>query len=344
MLNNKEKEYLILSAIARIHKSIGATLELEEVAHILVNELTNILNCNACAFLLLECESIRVVAEKGFKKMLGNIELTPDFPAIRHIINTKKSIYTNDLNNSLVASCVPQGCEMQSIICTPVIVDDQVKGIIHIDAASKGAFSEEDLQFVEILASEISIAVKRSILYSEVKAQSLKDCLTGCYNRRKFDEDIVIDIACSNRHGRPLSLLMIDIDWFKNYNDYHGHVKGDQVLKKIGRLFKSNLRITDRVYRYGGEEFAILLPETNKDQAIIVAERLREKVYNEYFEGESESQPNKKITISIGIATYPADADSIEKLIKCADIALYSSKQNGRNRITLYSKEGVLVL
>lgn len=344
MENSKEKEFLILSAIARIHKSIGATLEIDEVGKILVNELTSILKCNACALLLIECDTVRVVAEKGFNKILGDIELTPELPAIQHIINTKRSIYTNDLSNSPVSSCVPKGCEMQSLICTPVIVDDEVKGIIHLDAAQKGAFTEEDLQFVEILASEISVAVKRSLLYSEVKAQSLKDCLTGCYNRRKFDEDIVVDIACSNRYGRPLSLLMIDIDWFKQYNDFHGHMKGDQVLRKIGRLFKANLRITDKVYRYGGEEFAILLPETNRDQAIIVAERLREKVYNEYFEGESESQPNKKITISIGIATYPLDADSIESLIKYADTALYCSKQNGRNRITVYGKDRVLVL
>lgn len=344
MENSKEKEFLILSAIARIHKSIGAALEIDEVGKILVNELTSILKCNACAFLLIECDTVKVIAEKGFNKRLGDIELTPELSVLQHIINTKQSIYINDLYNSSISGCVPKGCEMESLICAPVIVDNEVKGIIHLDATRKNAFSEEDLKFVEILASEISVAVKRSILYSEVKAQSLKDCLTKCYNRRKFDEDIVVDIACSNRYGRPLSLLMIDIDWFKLYNDYHGHMKGDQVLKKIGKLFKANLKITDKVYRYGGEEFAILLPETNREQAIIVAERLREKVYNEYFEGESESQPNKKITISIGIATYPLDADSIEDLIKCADKALYSSKHNGRNRITVYDKDQILVL
>lgn len=344
MENNKEKEFLIVSSIARIHKSIGATLELDEVGKILVNELTSILNCNACAFLMIECDEVRVIAEKGFQKVLGDIELSPDLPAIQHIINTKKSIYTNDLGNSPVSSCVPKGCEMKSLICAPVIVDDEVKGIIHLDSAQRGAFTEEDLQFVEVLAKEISVAVKRSLLYSEVKIQSLKDCLTGCYNRRKFDEDIVVDIACSNRYGRPLSLLMIDIDWFKHYNDFHGHIKGDQVLKKIGRLFKSNLRITDKVYRYGGEEFAILLSETNKEQALVVAERLREKVNNESFEGETESQPNRKITISIGIATYPADTDSLEQLIKYADSALYTSKQKGRNRTTTFANDTILVL
>lgn len=146
-------------------------------------------------------------------------------------------------------------------------------------------------------------------------------------------------MACSNRHGRPLSLLMIDIDWFKHYNDFHGHPKGDEVLKRISKLFKSSLRITDKIYRYGGEEFAILLPETNKEQAIIVAERLQNLILKESFYGERDSQPNKKITISIGIATYPVDASTIQDFIKCADEALYASKRNGRNRITVYNKE-----
>lgn len=174
---------MILSAIARIHKSIGAILELEDVGRILVNELSNILNCDACALLILDCDSIKVVAEKGFKKVLNEIELSPEVPAIQYILNTKKSIFTNDLSDSSLSSCVPSGCNMNSLICSPVIVDDEVKGIIHLDSTQKGAFTEEDLQFVEILAGEIAIAIKRSLLYTEIKAQSMRDYLTGCYNR-----------------------------------------------------------------------------------------------------------------------------------------------------------------
>jgi diguanylate cyclase (GGDEF)-like protein len=129
---------------------------------------------------------------------------------------------------------------------------------------------------------------------------------------------------------------MIDIDYFKNYNDFHGHQKGDELLRKIAELLRKNLRAIDKVYRYGGEEFIVLLPEVDKEGALACAERLRRKVEQEPFEGEEESQPSGKITISIGVASYPLDGDSIEKLIEAADSALYRAKALGRNRVCLY--------
>jgi len=357
-----EKQLKILSAITRIHQSIGATLELEEISKILVTELARIVKCAGCAIFLIEGDKARILAEHGFSSAFPSegtavpegVQCTPggetvsptsgrtcgsnkefklDMPAIKHIIDGKESIFTGDVEKSLAAGCVPQEATITSLLCIPIMVHKKVQGIIHLDSPEKNAFDEDDLRFGELLSMEISIAIERSMMYAQIKTQSIKDGLTGCFNRGKFDEDITVETARSKRYKRPLSLLMIDIDWFKNYNDFHGHPKGDELLKKIVNIFRQNARITDRIYRYGGEEFAVLLPETGQENALYTAKRFQKIVETERFEGEEFSQPGKKVTISIGIATSPTHTDNYEELLKLADAALYKAKQTGKNKV-----------
>ena len=126
---------------------------------------------------------------------------------------------------------------------------------------------------------------------------------------------------------------MIDIDWFKNFNDFHGHPKGDELLKQIVKVFAGATRPSDKIYRYGGEEFAILLSDISTEGAMPIATRIRKAVEQEQFEGEKESQPRGKVTVSIGVAGLPSDANNKEGLIEAADSALYKAKQSGRNKV-----------
>jgi len=332
-----EKKLKILSAVSELHQSLGAHLELGEVGAILVDTLSNITNCEACAILLIEGDKISILAERGFISSFGSINLSTNMPAIRRIIETKKPIFSNDLEmDSALASCIPTGCRAKSLLCVPVLINNEVKGIIYLDSFEKNAFDEEDLNFVQLLAKETAIAIERSLLYEEIKNLSIIDALTNLFNRRKMEEDLRNELERSKRYTRPLSILMIDIDHFKNYNDYHGHQKGDEVLRKIASLLTTNLRAIDRVYRYGGEEFVVMLPEVDKEGALACAERLRRKGEQEPFEGEEQSQPSGKITLSIGVASYPLDGESIEKLLEAADSALYRAKALGRNKVCLY--------
>ena len=337
MDDTTQKKLKILSAIDEIHQSIGANLELQEISRILVDKLAEITNCQGCAILIIEGQKLAILSEKGFLEGFKDVEFTVDMPTIKYIIESKKSVFTNDLPNSEMSQCVPDRCAMNSLICVPVVVKGEVKGIIHLDSLEKNAFDEDDLQFIEILAGQVSIAFERAFLYEKVKDISIHDGLTGAFNRRKLDEDLENEIERCKRYKRQLSLLMVDIDWFKKYNDFHGHPAGDELLKKIVSLFQKNIRSVDRVYRYGGEEFVILLPEIEKKDALTFAERIREIVQQEKFEGEEKSQPNKKVTISIGAANFPLDADSKDGLIKAADIALYQAKQSGRNRVCAFN-------
>jgi diguanylate cyclase (GGDEF)-like protein len=145
--------------------------------------------------------------------------------------------------------------------------------------------------------------------------------------------DIIEELIRAKRYRRNLSLLMIDIDWFKKYNDFHGHTNGDNVLRQLVKLINKESRETDRLYRYGGEEFILILPETGKLEAIKLANRLREKVEKTLFAGEELSQPNTDLTISIGVSAFPDDGEGIKTLINAADKALYTAKEKGRNRV-----------
>ncbi|MBM3156872.1 MAG: sensor domain-containing diguanylate cyclase [Chloroflexi bacterium] len=335
---NKEEDIRRMTAIIRIHHSFGSNLELDEISRIAVRDLVDIVGCDACAILLIEGNDIKILAERGFSKTLGQMKLTTDTPAIKYIMATRQSIFTGDVLDSPAAACVPAGCSMRSLICAPIIVKNEVTGIIHLDSSRKNAFDKDHLEFVELLANEIAIAIERSLLYSEIQDIATKDGLTGSFNRRKLDVDLIAGIAVAQKGGKQLSFLMMDIDWFKKYNDFHGHLKGDRVLQKMASVLKSSVRAFDSVYRYGGEEFAILLPDTGKDDASRIAGRVRDVVGQEAFEGERESQPNQKLTVSIGIASFPADAQQGYKLVEAADSALYAAKRSGRNRVCIYGE------
>ncbi|MDO8494137.1 MAG: GGDEF domain-containing protein [Deltaproteobacteria bacterium] len=188
------------------------------------------------------------------------------------------------------------------------------------------AFTNHDIKILIMVANQIALALANANLYSKTKELSLVDELTSVYNRRHFGQVMQIEWKRSVRFHRPLSLLMIDADHFKKYNDTYGHPKGDQVLKAIGKLLLGNLREVDTVARFGGEEFVILLPDTDKKGALSVAEKLRKLV----------EQNIAAVTVSIGVATYPDDVKEMDDLIDHADIALYQAKDYGRNRVYLY--------
>ena len=162
---------------------------------------------------------------------------------------------------------------------------------------------------------------------------AVTDGLTGLYNHRHFHERLTLEVERSQRSGLPLSLLMLDVDHFKQFNDTFGHPAGDEVLRQLARVLADTRRANDVVARYGGEEFAVILVDTAKFTAAKVAERVRERVYANDF---SEAAPKAgKLGVSIGVATFPDDGSDVEALVRAADTALYAAKRAGRNRVVL---------
>jgi diguanylate cyclase (GGDEF)-like protein len=161
---------------------------------------------------------------------------------------------------------------------------------------------------------------------------SYTDDLTGIYNHRFFIEQLTLEVERQKRYDTPLSLLMIDIDYFKNYNDTNGHLAGDQALKAISKLIQQGVRQTDIVARYGGEEFSAILINAGREKALEIAERVRRNVADTRFPNET-AQPNKDVTVSVGVATFSSSISTLTDLIREADHALYRAKKRGRNRI-----------
>ena len=163
---------------------------------------------------------------------------------------------------------------------------------------------------------------------------AVTDGLTGLYNHRHFHERLALEVERSARNGLPLSLLMIDVDHFKHYNDHHGHPSGDEVLRQIGRLLSEGRRANDLVARYGGEEFGLVLVDTAKFTAAKLAERVRERIVTYPF-AHGDAQPLHKVSISVGVASFPDDASDAMALVRAADDALYGAKRAGRDRVVL---------
>ncbi len=226
------------------------------------------------------------------------------------------------------------GSTTNSILAVPFFRKEEVMGLICAYKNEPGVFEPSDLELFNSMAEHLSVALQNATLFEETKLKAIQDSLTGLYNKGYFLESLAAELEKSERYNRALSIFMLDIDNFKHYNDTNGHPEGDEVLKELSLLLKETIRSIDIPCRYGGEEFVIILPETTKEGASIIAERLVTAVKEHYFPYE-ESQPLGFVSISVGLASFPKDSSDMTTLIKRMDEALYRAKHAGKNRLVV---------
>jgi len=221
---------------------------------------------------------------------------------------------------------------MKAIASFPLKRADRVVGVFNVAFLYPHRFSEDELRILGLLADQAAIAIENARLYEEAQRLSITDGLTGLYNSRHFYAVLKREMARNDRYDHVLSLVMMDIDNFKAYNDAHGHLAGDDLLQELARLLLVQIRESDMAFRYGGEEFALLLPETDKTAAARLAERIRDLMTAHEFTIK-ETGASSYITVSMGVAMYPTDATDEREFVHAADMALYAAKAAGKNRV-----------
>ena len=220
--------------------------------------------------------------------------------------------------------------DLKSVLVLPLVVREDAIGTLAIAAQRSDAFPDFTRPTLQVLANQIAISLSNARAVKRLEEMATTDGLTGCLNKRAFLEELESKMRSAQRVNRKLSLLVTDIDHFKSVNDTYGHATGDVVIKALGQLLMKLKRETDRVARFGGEEFCVLCEETDTDGAVLLAERVREELGKTVFQTELGKL---KVACSIGVATYPRDAKTASELFEITDKALYAAKRGGRNMV-----------
>lgn len=326
-----------LNALYEMVKIINSKLDLDKTLEAIVYETEKVVTVSGIAiylkdengFLVNEKKKCSDEAKSAFKDVYMNNE-----GLIGKAVYEGKSVIIDNLKRDKYYFDRNISDYFDSAIVVPIKNTDKIIGCLSVFQNEVNAFDGESLKIMEALSEQSSIAIMNAKRYFEISKKSITDPLTKTYNRRFFDQVLHDSVTKSAADKTPVSLIMLDVDKFKNINDTYGHVIGDIVLCEIASRIKSCVRNNDIVARYGGEEFSVILPNLTAEQACVIAERIRYEV---------SSKPIKTdvgditITVSAGVADYPNKAESAEKLISHADRALYAGcKTKGRDRVAVY--------
>ena len=324
-----------LEAINIIAQQSTAVMELEDLLTRVCSVIQHAFQVSQVSLLLREEDDLVMRAFHG--------ELTPcfppggRFPATKHpwseVMDSSGTVIEKDLSNAPESFRLFR--ESASRMSIPLISFGHTLGVLTLHSSKVNAFRESELQSLESVADICANSIQNAHYVERVKQLAYLDGLTGIFNRRFFELRIMEEVERARRYGAAMAVIMADIDQFKLLNDEFGHLLGDEVLRQVSSIFHQQLRKTDVVCRYGGEEFALLLTQTNAEQAFVVAEKLRKMVEKWQFPGVPRA-----ITISAGVAAFPLHGKNRDELVRAADSGLYLAKQAGRNRVCIINIPG----
>lgn len=250
-------------------------------------------------------------------------------PLVKKVCDQDEPIRVKDIRGR--NNFEPLSEDTRSVMVVPMNSHGRVNGVLTIEAADADHFRERDLQMASIVARAAALALENAELHQRTEELTIIDGLTGAYNYRYFIRKLQEEKRRASRYDLPLSLIMVDIDWFKKLNDTYGHEAGNHVLQVLAKVIAGCIRDVDIFARYGGEEFAVILPQTAGQEALVIGERIRERVEQAVIDTGKTGQ--LRITVSVGVSSYPENGKSQEELVSIADKALYQAKGEGRNHV-----------
>lgn len=312
----------------------------KEVVSTIVESAINLSGSSAGSLVLFEEESGEMVMaySKGFSPAFARIKRWKWKAGgmTGRILDSKTPVIVPDISKDQYPhnpAIIEEG--VKSFMAIPLRAEGKIVGIIYVNDFKPRDYNEGQVSIVSLLATQATFAIENIMLLEKTEMMAVTDELTKLHNHRYFVKSLNEELKRASRYKQNLSIIMIDVDSFKNYNDTHGHLKGNDVLKEIARILAGTVRDVDIVARYGGEEFSIILPQTDREKAAAMAERIRAMVEGFSFY-KKETQPGGKVTISMGIATFPHDGKSSSDVVGRADEALYQAKREGKNRVCVY--------
>ncbi len=345
----RAEEAAIRAEMVDILHEVTDALNSEEIYHILAQRVAHVLNIAKCSLVIPQKDGkVGLIMVASDNPMLRNLEIQLDgYPEIRRALSTNKPVLITDVQVDPLYTEVRErwkrdgiNVATKSVIAIPFALRGAESGVFFLRTMSDGVtLTEADVSFAEEVIKTAVNAIEKAYQLETVQSDKEKyrwlatvDALTGCMNRRAFTERLEREFGRVRRYRVKLSVMMIDLDRFKDVNDSHGHIVGDNVLRQLGDILRDEVRSVDLAARYGGEEFVILLPDTDLEGAVTFAERLRKRVEEHDF---AEAGDPLRITVSIGVASASVEGGLTEpeSLIAKADEALYRAKNDGRNRV-----------
>ena len=333
-LEKKLARYQQLQAVA---ERLGAITDATAIAQFAVDQAFVLIGkSDACSLFVLETEAQElslVASKKRDAAMTLRAKHGDQFD--RHVLRTRKPLFVNDVRRDFRFTAHVAGDRLiASVIACPLLLGERPEGVLRLDSASPAAYTQDDLRLLDILLDLVATAMANARLFAQVQQLAVTDSLTGLLLRRPWLEQLTRELLRVGRSREPLSILMLDVDYFKRYNDTYGHVAGDAILRSLGEWLRKAVPSGGFAGRYGGEEFAVVLPKLARHQAAEVAERLRATVERETDTSTGQrGKERARVTISIGVAVFPDDAQVELELIRIADQRLYQAKDAGRNRV-----------
>jgi diguanylate cyclase (GGDEF)-like protein/putative nucleotidyltransferase with HDIG domain len=326
-LREREQE---LSVINNSSVILASSLDIQEIFGSFVEELKKVVDISWASIVLIDENEFVCVALSAPE--ISAYQIGDRVPMERTgtawVVSQKRPFIEHDLalERYFTTSDFFYEHGLRSTAYIPLIAKGKIIGSFILVSKSPHAFSQRHIRLLEQLASQIAMPLENSQLYARAEKKARIDELTGLFNRRSLDEMIDSEISRHSRYGGAFSLAILDLDGLKSYNDTYGHLAGDSLLKAVGVNIKNAVRTSDFAFRYGGDEFAILLPQTPIDDALMVLERVRKRI------SDGVDSSKMEVTASIGVACWPDDGISHNDIIAAADVTLYRAKRNGRNQ------------
>lgn len=321
-----------LDHLIYLQKSINL-LSLQEIFRVMVEKLPFILSVKYFTFFLFDKNRHRLtLASHNHPDMKEGFSLYQnDSPVMKEAMTSGRYIFEQDFLTSRYFRGRKNplfSCEF--FVTIPLMIENEIIGVMNLNDNEKGCYNVGDLDFALNISEFVALSISNAMLYERTEKLSVTDGLTGLDNHQQMQTLLKKEVVRCRRYNSPLSVIMMDIDHFKEVNDTHGHQKGDDILLVFSAIMKKFCRSNDVAARYGGEEFFLVLPETHIAGALHIAERIREEMASQKFQSQGKTF---QVTVSCGIAEFdPANMQETTHLIKVADLALYKAKSEGRNR------------